>query len=91
MSMKRIETTSSKLRGALLAGVITLSLMGCGQRGELVRSPGESGPAVPSGEPRAPTSAEQTTPTTQARPQRSDEVLRQSEERESDEFDLPPS
>lgn len=67
-----------------------LALAGCGQRGDLVRSSGEHGPATPAGEQDAPTAAELTTPTTQARPQRSDEVLRKSEERQDDEYDLPP-
>jgi hypothetical protein len=31
------------------------------------------------------------TPSPQARPMRSDELLKQSEERQTDEFDLPPS
>lgn len=68
-----------------------LFLAGCGQSGQLVRNPASPGPAVPTGEERAPTAAEQTTPSVQSRPRRSDEVLKQSEEREADEFDLPPS
>ncbi|MEQ1687122.1 MAG: lipoprotein [Sphingopyxis sp.] len=73
------------------AAIAMLALAGCGQRGDLVRSSGEHGPAIPAGEQDAPTAAELTVPTTQARPQRSDEVLHKSEERQDDEYDLPPS
>ena len=73
-----------------IISVASLALSGCGQRGDLVRSASESGPAIPAGEGVAPTAAQQTTASTQARPQRSDEVLRRSEERQSDEYDLPP-
>jgi|CXWL01.1.fsa_nt_gi hypothetical protein len=72
------------------AAIITLSVSGCGQSGDLVRSAGEAGPSIPAGEPAPPTAEQQTTASTQARPQRSDEVLRRSEERQSDEYDLPP-
>lgn len=68
-----------------------LLVAACGQSGQLVRNPSAPGPAVPTGEQRAPTAAEQTTPSVQSRPRRSDEVLKQSQEREPDEFDLPPS
>lgn len=73
-----------------VAVILAFGVSGCGQRGDLVRSAGESGPSTPAGEAVAPTAGQLTTASTQARPQRSDEVLRKSEERQSDEYDLPP-
>ena len=70
---------------------VAFCLSGCGQLGDLARPANMPGPATPAGEPAPPTSAALTTASTQARPVRSDEVLRKSEEREADEFDLPPS
>ena len=78
------------IRKPMLGLGLCLALAACGQRSDLVRSAGERGPAIPTGERTAPTFADQTTPTIQARPERSDEVLRQSEERKADPFDLPP-
>ena len=68
-----------------------LMLTGCGQRADLAYAVGAPGPAVPAGEARAPTPPELVTPTIQARPKRSDELLRQSDERQADEFELPPT
>ena len=78
------------IRKPMLGLGLCLALTACGQRSDLVRSAGERGPAIPTGERVAPNFADQTTPTIQARPERSDEVLRQSEERKADPFDLPP-
>lgn len=75
---------------SIATAIIALGVSGCGQRGDLVRSAGESGPSTPAGEAAAPTSGQLTTASSQARPRRSDEVLRKSEERQSDEYDLPP-
>ncbi|MEQ1508805.1 MAG: hypothetical protein ABL909_00215 [Sphingopyxis sp.] len=79
------------MKQAIFIGVISLALASCGQRGELVRKPADPGPAIPTGDTVAPTAEQQNAPSAQARPQRSDEVLRRSEERQSDEYDLPPS
>jgi hypothetical protein len=67
-----------------------LLLAGCGSAGQLKPAPGESLPVAPYGAAATPTPRDLLTPTTQQRPQRSDELLRRSEERRSDEFDLPP-
>jgi hypothetical protein len=48
-------------------------------------------PVAPAMAARAPTTEELLTPPPIARPQRVDEVLRRSEVREDDRFDLPPS
>lgn len=82
------------MRGPIAAITLisaAMLLAGCGQYGRLVRPSDQAGPPVPAGEARPPTTEEQTTPSAQSRPRRSDEVLRQSQEREADEFDLPPS
>lgn len=71
-----------------LAALVLLS--GCGAAGKLQPAPGKELPVAPYGAKVVPTATELTTPTNQARPQRSDELLRNSEERRSDEFSPPP-
>lgn len=68
-----------------------LLLAGCGAREPLRPPPGASLPVAPAMAERAPTPKELLTPPTIARPERIDEPLRRSEEREDDRFDLPPS
>jgi len=68
-----------------------LALGGCGAAKELQPAKGEPLPVAPYGARTTPTSAQLLTPTTQQRPQRSDELLRTSQARRSDEFDLPPA
>lgn len=68
----------------------TLALAACGARAELVYPSGSRGPATPLGAAQPPTPSALTEPTVEARPERDDEALRQSEEREADPFDLPP-
>jgi hypothetical protein len=67
-----------------------LILTGCGSAASLVPAPGQSLPVAPRGARATPTAAELLTATPQQRPERSTELLRNSEERRSDEFDLPP-
>jgi hypothetical protein len=69
---------------------LALFLIGCGARAELVYPSGSRGPATPQGAAQPPTPTKLTQPTVEARPERDDEALRQSEEREADPFDLPP-
>lgn len=76
--MKRLTT------GALLL------LSGCGAAAGLEPPEGKSLPVAPAGARATPTPNELLTPTMQQRPQRTDELLRRSEERRSDDFDLPP-
>lgn len=64
---------------------------GCGRRADLAYPQGSTGPATPAGASAPPPPAKLVEPATQARPERSDEALRQSEPREDDEFDLPPA
>ena len=65
-------------------------LEGCGSSGALRPGDGERLPAPPYGAVATPTPDDLLKPNPQARPGRSDELLRNSEERRSDEFDLPP-
>jgi hypothetical protein len=84
----RVSRMTAKHR--LMLATPLLLLAACGQRANLAYPAGAPGPAIPTGDSEAPTPTELVTPTTQARPARNDELLRQSEERKSDEFDLPP-
>ncbi|HTG38714.1 hypothetical protein [Sphingomonas sp.] len=74
----------------LILPVLILSLSACGARGRLNLPEGEAPPPAPYGAEETPTAADLVTPTTQQRPSRSDELLRQSEERPNDPFQLPP-
>ena len=76
---------------ALAAAALALALAGCGGGDELQPAPGASLPPAPLGAQATPTPTELMTPDAQARPARSDELLRRSEERRDDRFDLPPS
>jgi predicted small lipoprotein YifL len=75
-------------RALLLAAV--LSLAACGKAAPLKPAAGESLPVAPYGAATPPTADNLLTPAPEARPDRQDELLRRSEERKSDEFDLPP-
>jgi predicted small lipoprotein YifL len=72
------------------AAALLLSLAACGGREPLRPAAGEQMPVAPAQAARAPTTDELLTPPPTIRPQRVDEVLRRSEEREDDRFDLPP-
>lgn len=65
-------------------------LAACGNKGELKPAAGGSLPPKPFGAVATPTPADLMQAPPQTRPKRSDEVLRNSEERRSDEFSLPP-
>jgi len=70
--------------------LLPLALAGCGSAAGLKPPPGRELPPPAYGQAQRPTSDQLLTPTTQQRPQRADELLRQSDERRADEFDLPP-
>ena len=76
-------------RLALLTALLLLGA--CGGREPLRPKPGDSMPPAPAMASRAPTTEELLTPPPIARPERVDEPLRRSEEREDDRFDLPPT
>ena len=73
-----------------LAIPLTLALGACGASKGLKPAEGQSLPVAPYGATATPTPTDLLTPSTQARPERSDELLRNSERRRTDEFDLPP-
>ena len=67
-----------------------LALAACGGKKELTPQAGQSLPPKPIAEATPLTPTELMTPPVQARPRRSDELLKQSEERRDDKFNLPP-
>lgn len=69
---------------------MTVLLAACGSRGEIMPPVGQNMAPPGYGEPRPPTGDELLTPSTQALPDRNDELLRRSEKRQEDKFDLPP-
>lgn len=74
-----------------IAALVTLAILSaCGNRGDLAPAEGQSLPPPAYGESKEPTGEELITPSSQARPERSDELLRRSEKRQDDKFDLPP-
>ena len=78
------------MRFLAFTGVATLLLAACGGREALSPAAGASLPPAPAMAARAPTTDELLQPTAIARPERVDELLKRSEEREDDRFDLPP-
>lgn len=74
----------------VLLGVMAASITACGKREDLKPQAGDALPVTPVGMKVAPTPEDLTTPSAQARPERKDELLKRSEERPADEFDLPP-
>jgi len=77
------------MRAALLA--LPLLLAACGLREPLRPVEGQGTPPAPVAMDRPLTTDEMLTPPTTARPERVDELLRRSEERVPDRFDLPPA
>ena len=75
---------------SLVLILIPLLLAGCGARKSLAPPPGQAMPVAPFGATATPTSEQLLKPRIQTRPARSDELLEASEQRRSDEFDLPP-
>ena len=71
--------------------ILPFSLAACGSAVGLKPPPGVALPVAPYGAKVQPTPTQLVTPTPQQRPQRSDELLKSSEQRRSDEFDLPPT
>jgi hypothetical protein len=70
--------------------LLAVALAGCGASRGLKPAEGEQLPPAPYGATATPAPADLLKPGPQARPGRSDELLRNSQERRSDEFDLPP-
>jgi len=77
-------------RASKLAGIALLALAGCGSVGDLKPAAGQSLPVKPLMARATPTAEDLLTPPTYARPTRIDELMKRSEPRVSDPFDLPP-
>jgi hypothetical protein len=69
---------------------LALAIAGCGKVGDLEPKAGQAMPAKAIGQTELPTAEELNTPSVQTRPGRSDELMRRSERRRDDPFDLPP-
>lgn len=76
-------------RGLLLFG-LGLSLAACGKVGDLEPRTGNAMPPKAYGQKTPQTAEALTTPSVQARPGRTDELLKRSERRVDDPFDVPP-
>lgn len=74
----------------VLLALVALSLGGCGAREALVQPEGKPMPVTPYAAKAPPKSDELLAPPVQTRPARSDDLIESSEERRSDEFELPP-
>ena len=74
-----------------LVGILLIfGLAGCGQVAALQPKAGASLPPKPETARSVPTAEALMTPSDQARPRRTDELLQDSRQREPDRFDLPP-
>ena len=79
-----------KYRKALIIALSALAVAGCGKMGDLEPKAGQAMPAKAYGQTEAPGAEELSAPSVQTRPGRSDELMRRSERRRDDPFDLPP-
>ncbi len=80
-------TSAPRLFAVLLAGT---TVSACGLREPLEPPPGQSAPPAPAMASEPLTTEQMLTPPPIARPERVDELLRRSEQRQDDRFDLPP-
>jgi len=67
-----------------------LALSACGSASQLKPAQGHSLPVAPYGAEAPPSAAALLKTSPQQRPQRDDELLKQSQKRQPDPFDLPP-
>ena len=75
----------------LLSLVLIATLAGCGRVGDLEPAPGKSLPVKPLMARTTPDAEDLLTPPPYARPDRVDELVKKSEPREADPFDLAPA
>lgn len=79
------------IKAAKIGGISVLALLAaCGKVGPLEPTPNIAPPAKAIGQSEPPGATELLEPSVQARPGRSDELMRRSERRTQDPFDLPP-
>ena len=74
----------------LLLFAVVLCGAGCGRVAELQPAPGHSLPVKPAMARTTPTVGQLLTPPTYARPDRVDELVKRSQPRANDPYDLPP-
>ena len=79
-----------KTRTKIVAILSLAALTACGKVGPLVAQAGQTPPTKAYGQTEVPDSEALVTASEQARPGRSDELMRRSERRTDDPFDLPP-
>jgi predicted small lipoprotein YifL len=79
-----------KNRAKIAAILILAALTACGKVGPLEPKAGQAPPVKAYGQAEVPSSETLVTASEQARPGRSDELMRRSERRTDDPFDLPP-
>src|SRR5438045_8429617 len=77
-------------RSRLLLFVAVTSLAACGRVAQLQPAPGHALPVKPAMARATPTVEQLLTPPTYARPDRVDELVKKSQPRAADPFDLPP-
>jgi len=70
---------------------VALALTGCGAREGLKPVAGKELPVAPYAAKKQPQAVDLLQPQPQTRPARSDDLIQSSQERRSDEFDLPPN
>ena len=70
--------------------LVPLMLTACGRVAPLEPAPGQSLPVKPAMAQKTPDAEELLTPPTFARPERIDELMKRSQPRRADRFDLPP-
>jgi hypothetical protein len=75
---------------ALLPLAAATMLAACGSAADLKPAKGDALPPAPYGVAATPTAKQLIAPSTQARPTRDDELLKDSVKRQPDPFDLPP-
>ena len=85
-----MRAVAPSLAHVTLLALAVLALAGCGNRRELKPAVGQDLPVAPYGREDRPTADELLKQLPQARPERSVELRKRSEERKDDPFDLPP-
>ena len=76
------------MKRIVLFGICALGA--CGRQADLKPAPGHALPVKPLLAKTTPTAEELLTPPVNARPERVDELIKRSEPRQADRFDLPP-
>lgn len=79
------------MKRGISAAALLLALGGCGARGDLKLPEGSTPPPAAYGATQARTTSDLLKPPVQTRPARSDDLIQSSDQRRSDEFDLPPN